>query len=106
MEDYTIGSGNVFKDLGYPNADEKLAKVKLASLINKIMEQRDLSQTETAEILGITPPEALALKNGRLKEFSLERLFSFLDFLDQRIDITIRHKPDSTVKHDVHAVHI
>lgn len=33
MSDYTVTSGNLFADLGFSNAEEKLAKVKLASLI-------------------------------------------------------------------------
>ncbi len=106
MEEYTIGSGNIFKDLGAPNAEEKLAKVKLASIINKIIEQRDLSQQRSVRVLGITPNEASALKNGRLKEFSLEQLFSFLSSLDQRIDITISHKPTPTAKHDINIAYV
>ncbi len=33
MTEYTISSGNIFEDLGFANAEEKLAKVKLASVI-------------------------------------------------------------------------
>ncbi len=106
MEDYTIGSGNIFKDLGAPNAEEKLAKVKLASIINKIIEQRGLSQKRSARLLGITPDEASALKDGRLKEFSMERLFTFLSSLDQKIDITISHKPTPTAKHDINIAYV
>ena len=29
MADYTLSSGNVFKDLGLPNPDERFAKAKL-----------------------------------------------------------------------------
>lgn len=32
----TKSSGNVFKDLGYPNADEHLLKAKFAIVINNI----------------------------------------------------------------------
>ena len=32
MKDYTVSSGNIFADLGFSNASEKLAKVKLVQL--------------------------------------------------------------------------
>ena len=98
MEDYVISSGNVFEDLGFANAKEKLAKVKLASVINKIIEDKGLTQQQACKILGINQPKVSALKNGRLKGFSIERLFSFLEALDQQIEITIR--PKSQVKTD------
>jgi hypothetical protein len=43
MLDYTISSGNIFQDLGFANAEEKLAKVKLASVIADILEQRQIT---------------------------------------------------------------
>lgn len=78
MEDYIVGSGNVFEDLGFANAQEKLAKVKLATVINKIIDDRGLTQKDAGESLGIGQPEISDLKDGRLKGFSIEHLFSFL----------------------------
>lgn len=37
-KDYIIGSGNVFKDLGFKNPEDELAKIRLASIINEIIE--------------------------------------------------------------------
>ena len=37
MADYTISLVNIFKDLGFPNPDEELAKGKLASKINRLI---------------------------------------------------------------------
>ena len=37
MADYTIGSGDTFKDLGFPNPDEELARIKLASKVNRLI---------------------------------------------------------------------
>ena len=91
-EDYILGSGNVFKDLGFENPEEELAKAKLASIINDIIEERGLTQKQAGEILGVNQPKISALKNGRLKGFSIERLFSFLEKLDQHIEITITDK--------------
>ncbi len=92
---YSKGSGNVFKDLGFENPEEELAKVKLASMIYDIIENRKLSQKKAGAILGINQPKVSALKNGRLAGFSIERLFSFLRALDQDIDIVVHPKSKS-----------
>ena len=92
--DCFIGSGNVFKDLGFEKPEEELAKAELALRINKIIESRSLTQKQAAEILGVDQPKVSALKNGRLGGFSISRLFSFLLALDRDIDIVIRSKND------------
>ena len=51
----TKGSGNVFADLGLPDAGEKQTKVRLAVAINEIIET--MSQTDAAQRLRINQPE-------------------------------------------------
>src|SRR5687768_9498670 len=88
---YQMGSGNVFADLGLPNADELLAKADLAFQISSIIEARGLTQTRAAEILGVDQPKVSALRRGQLSGFSMERLYRFLKALGN--DIEIRVKP-------------
>ena len=57
MEDCTVSSGNIFKDLGFADAEEKMAKAKLASIINKIIKDRGLTQKKAGKILGINQPK-------------------------------------------------
>ncbi len=89
MNEYTISCGNIFKDLGIKNAEQKFAKVQLASIIYDLMEVKKLSHEEAANLLGIELSQVFNLKNGHLKEFSLEQLLSFLVILGQKIDILI-----------------
>jgi predicted XRE-type DNA-binding protein len=84
------GSGNVFEDLGFENADEMLVKSELARHINKAIERRGLNQVEAAEILGVTQPKISALKRGRLTDFSMERLMRFLIALGLEVNISVR----------------
>lgn len=100
-KDYIIGSGNVFKDLGFENPEDELAKVRLASIINEIIEERGFTQDRAGKILGVNQPKISALKNGRLKGFSIERLFSFLEKLDQHIEITITDKSKVKAKRSI-----
>jgi predicted XRE-type DNA-binding protein len=88
------GSGNVFADLGLPNAEEHLAKADLAHWIIKLIKSAQLSQREAAERLGVDQPKISALIRGRLQDFSIERLMRFVTALDQDVVITIRNPQD------------
>lgn len=86
MVDYTLSSGNVFKDLGLPSPDERLAKAKLAYKINRLITDQGMTQKGAAEFLGISRSKMTALRNGRLKNFTIDRLVSLLGKLDKCID--------------------
>ena len=85
MLDYTISSGNIFQDLGFANAEEKLAKVKLASVIADILEQQQITPQQAAQILGVELEQINNLTNGILKEFTIENLLSYLIKLGQNV---------------------
>jgi predicted XRE-type DNA-binding protein len=89
----TIGSDNIFADLGLPNAGEMLIKAQLARAIYIWMTARQLTQTDAAKILGIDRSEISNLIDGKLAAFSIERLFRFLNALDCDVEITIKAKP-------------
>ena len=93
--DYTIGSGNVFADLGLPNPEERLAKAELARQINKLIKQQKMTQVDAAKLLDIDQPKVSALHKGKLAGFSLERLFRFLNVLGQNVTIKITPKSRS-----------
>lgn len=87
-------SGNVFKDLGLPDAEQRLAKAELARVIRRLLQERDVSQADAAGLLGITQPDVSDLVRGRLARFSMERLERFLLALgmDIRIQIAPRRR--------------
>ena len=87
------GSGNVFADLGLPNADELLVKAELVRQISILIEERNLTQAEAARILGTNQPTVSDLVRGYLGKFSIERLLVFLNRLDRDVDIVVRPKP-------------
>lgn len=93
--DVTEGTGNVFEDLGLPDSDELLAKARLASTISDLIEERQLTQSEAADLLETTQPKVSNLVNGRLEGFSLERLARFLNTLDRDVEIVVRPRPRS-----------
>jgi len=91
--DIVQSSGNVFTDLGLPNAEEKQTRVRLAVAINEIIKSQRVSQIAAARLLKINQPKISALSNYRLDGFSVERLMKFLTALDRDVEIVIRRKP-------------
>lgn len=97
VDDDTIirGTGNVFADLGYADADERQTKLRLANAINGVIARRRLTQASAAEKLSVGQPKVSALANYKLDGFSVERLMTFLTALDQDVEIVIKNKPRS-----------
>ena len=91
----TRGGKNVFEDLGYSDAVERQAKLRLAYALNQVLDKRDLTQTAAAQLLGLTQPKVSALRHYKLTGFSVERLMTLLTVLDQDVDIVIKRKPRS-----------
>jgi len=89
------GTGNVFADLGFPDAAERQAKLRLAYALNQLLGGRKLSQAEAAKVLRVTQPKVSALRNYKLAGFSVERLMNLLTALGQDVEIVIRKKPRS-----------
>ena len=87
---YEISSGNVFADLGLPDAQDRLTKAKLAHQISVLIEAAGLTQANAAHRLGIDQPRVSNLLRGRLALFSTERLMHFLTLLDQEVILTVR----------------
>ena len=92
-EPVTRGTGNVFADLGFPDAAERQAKLRLAYALNQELEARKLSQADAAKVLRVTQPKVSALRRYKLAGFSVERLMNLLTALDQDVEIVIRRNP-------------
>jgi predicted XRE-type DNA-binding protein len=87
------GSDNLFADLGFAEPEEELTKAQLASHIRQIIRRRRPTQVAAAALMGIDQPKVSALLNGRLANFSSERLMRLLTALGQDVEITVKTKP-------------
>jgi predicted XRE-type DNA-binding protein len=94
-EEVIHGSTNVFADLGFPDAEERQTKLRLAHTINQIIEESRLTQAAAAKLLKVNQPKVSALRRYKLDGFSVERLMTFLTALDRDVEISIRKKPRS-----------
>lgn len=88
--EFETGSGNVYADLGRPDADEMFLKSQLSLMIRKAMETRSLTQTDAALLIGVPQPDLSAIVRGRLKGISIARLIRILNALGNDIDIVVK----------------
>jgi predicted XRE-type DNA-binding protein len=86
---HEIGSGNVFADIGLPNADKHLVKAQLVFRIDGLMKKRGLKQTEAAKLFGVRQPDVSKMLRGDFRQFSVERLMRFLVALGQNVEIVV-----------------
>ncbi len=89
----TPSGGNVFADLGFAEPEEELTKAQLASRIRQVIRHRQLTQAAAAALMGVDQPKVSALLNGRLANFSSERLMRLLTALGQDVEIVVKAKP-------------
>jgi predicted XRE-type DNA-binding protein len=87
---YETGSGNLFKDIGVPNAEEHLVKAQLVFKIDAILKKRGLKQVEAADLFGVRQPDVSKMLRGEFRQFSVERLMRFLVALDQDVEIVVK----------------
>jgi predicted XRE-type DNA-binding protein len=92
---HEVGSGNVFADIGVPNASEHLIKAQLVFKIDALMKERELKQTSAAELFGVKQPDVSKMLRGDFRQFSVERLLRFLVALGQDVEIVVKQPRDT-----------
>lgn len=85
----TIGSGNVFADLGLENAEERQAKAMLSIHIEQAINEHDWSTESAARVAGLSVDELERLLRGDLDDFSLGYLIDSLNRLDRDVEIRV-----------------
>ena len=94
---FTASSGNVYRDLGFGDAEERMAKADVARRISALIAHEGLTQQQAAEVLGVDQPKISALVRGNLAGFSMDRLLRFALALGYDVHLTLRrHRPPGT----------
>jgi len=91
-------SGNVFADLGFQDAEERLLRAKLATKIAQLIEKKGWTQTQAAQRTGLDQPKVSRLLRGQLSGFSADRLFAVLNRLGHSVEVRISAKERSPEK--------
>ena len=92
---FEVGSRNVYKDLGLPNAEEHLVKAQLVYKIDAILKDRGLTQVQAGKLFGVPQPDVSKMLRGEFRQFSVERLLRFLVALNHDVEIVIKPHRDT-----------
>lgn len=87
------GSGNVFRDFGYPDADIQQTKALLATRIIGILDDEGLSTRKAQERTGINHADFARIRNAKLDRFTIDRLMTVLNKLGQQVEVQISVHP-------------
>ena len=90
----TSGSGNVFADLGLPDADKLKVKSGLMIEITKAVRRLDLTQEEAGRCMGLPQPKVSSLLRGDFTNLSERKLMACLNKLGYDIEITVKPAAD------------
>jgi predicted XRE-type DNA-binding protein len=82
-------SGNVYADLGMPDADEMIVKAQLASKIGEIIKGRKWSQQQAADVLGMTQPKLSLMLRGQFRGISEAKMLDCLARLGRDVQIVV-----------------
>ncbi len=84
---------NIFADLGRPDAQAHFLKAQIVAEIYRLANERGLTQSRAGVLMGISQPEVSRMFKGNFREYSIDRLMSFLTAFDRDIEIVVRpHK--------------
>jgi predicted XRE-type DNA-binding protein len=80
------------------SAEKLIKKAPLAREIARILDERELTQTEASYLVGDAPSQLSLITTGKLSGFSPERLLRTLTRLGRDVQITIRRSRGRTGK--------
>ena len=89
------GSGNVFRDFGYADADVRQAKALLAAQIIKVLDAEELSTRQAEARTGVAHSEFVRIRNVNLGRFTIDRLVTILGRLGQEVELSFSVHPRS-----------
>ena len=78
--------GNIFADLGLPDADNHFLKAQIVAELYRLTNARKLTQDKAGALMEISQPEVSRLFKGNFREYSIERLMAFLTAFDRDVD--------------------
>lgn len=91
--EFEVGSGNIFADIGLPDAETHFLKAQIVAEIYRLTKERKLTQSAAGKRMGISQPEVSRMFKGRFQEYSVDRLMTFLTTFDRDVEIRVRpHK--------------
>jgi len=92
-DDIVPGSGNVFRDFGYPDADVRQAKALMGAQIMKILDGEGLSTRQAEARSGVSHSEFSRIRQAKFSRFTIDRLMVILARLGQEVELSVSVHP-------------
>ena len=86
------GSGNVYRDLGRPDAGLSQARAIIAAKIIRILDERKLSTRDAEKLTSVSHSEFSRIRSTQLRRFTLDRMIAILAKLDERFEVVLAFK--------------
>jgi predicted XRE-type DNA-binding protein len=87
------GTGNVFRDLGDPNAEVLQLKAILAAKIIEVLDEQKISVRRAHELTGFAAADFSRVRQAKLQRFTVDRLMQMLAKLNQDVEISVSVRP-------------
>jgi predicted XRE-type DNA-binding protein len=87
------GSGNIFRDFGDRDPELEQLRSILAAQIIKPLDLCGPSTRKAGELTGIAAAEFSRIRRVKLDRFTIDRLLTILDRLDQQVEISVSVRP-------------
>jgi predicted XRE-type DNA-binding protein len=91
------GSGNVFRDLGHPDADREQLRALLAAKIIGVLDDRKLAVRAAHEVTGVAAADFSRIRKATLGRFTIDRLMAILSGLGQEVEVSVNVHPRRAV---------
>jgi len=91
--DIIRGSGNLFRDLGHPDADREQLRALLAARIIGVLDKRELTVRAAQELTGFAAADFSRIRRAKLDRFTIDRLMAVLAGLGQEVEVTVKVQP-------------
>ncbi len=93
------GSGNVWRDFNYPDADIRQAKSIIAARIIGILDEKKLTTRKAEKETGYAAADFSRIRNADFGRFTLDRLIRILHSLDQKLEVTVTIQSQPSKEH-------
>jgi len=84
------GSGNVFRDFGYADADVRQTKAILAAKVIEVLNEGKLSTRKAQSLTGVDQADFARIRSAQLERFTIDRLMNILNRLHRRVEVNVR----------------
>lgn len=91
MTESERSSGNLFEDMGAPDAENMKVRAELIVEIRRLMDENGWTQTEAAKEFGISRTRLNDILRGRLEKVTIDRLVTMLAAAGHHVHVTVNH---------------